>query len=88
MVMSMGAYMGELIVRNGAGIWTYEPQAIAPGINLRTGLLCFPLNKVGKRITVGPEHSVTQFVEAAMSGELPPPHGASIRRPHIRGGKR
>jgi hypothetical protein len=72
MVMSMGAYVGELIVRNAAGIWTYEPQTSAPGIKLRTGLLCFPLNKVGKRITVGPEHSIAQFVEVAMSGELRP----------------
>jgi hypothetical protein len=72
MVMSMGAYVGELIVRNAAGIWAYEPQTSAPGIKLRTGLLCFPLNKVGKRITVGPEHSIAQFVEAAMSGGLPP----------------
>lgn len=71
MVMSMGAYVGELVVRGGAGRWTLEPQTEAPGIRLRTGVLCFPLNKVAKRIAVGPEHSIAQFVEVAISGELP-----------------
>jgi hypothetical protein len=71
-VVSMGAYVGELIVRSGGGEWTFEPQADAPGVRLISGLVCFPLNKVGKRITVGPEHSIAQFVQVALSGELPP----------------
>jgi hypothetical protein len=72
MVLSMGAYVGELIVRNGGGSWTFEQEVDAPGVRLTSDLVCFPLNKVGKRITVGAEHSITQFVEVAMSGELPP----------------
>jgi len=71
-VLSMGAYVGELIVRNGGGGWTFEPQAGAPGVRLTSGLVCFPLNKVGKRLTVGPEHSIDQFVQVTLSGELPP----------------
>lgn len=71
-VVSMGAYVGELIVRNGGGRWTFAPQAGAPGVELTSGLVCFPLNKVGKRITVGPEHSIDQFVQVALAGELPP----------------
>jgi hypothetical protein len=72
MVLSMGAYVGELIVRNGGGRWTHVPEARGFGVELTSGLVCFPLNKVGKRITVGPEHSIAQFVEFAMSGVLPP----------------
>jgi hypothetical protein len=72
MVLSMGAYVGELIVRNGGGSWTFDPEAGAPGVRLTSDLVGFPLNKVGKRITVGAEHSIAQFVEVAMSGELPP----------------
>ena len=72
MVLSMGAYVGELIVRNGGGIWTFEQDVGAPGVRLTSGLVCFPLNKVGKRITIGAEHSIARFVEVAMSGELPP----------------
>lgn len=71
MVLSMGAYVGELIVRNGGGRWTHVPEADAPGVQLTSGLVCFPLNKVAKRITVGPAHSIAQFVDVAMSGVLP-----------------
>jgi hypothetical protein len=72
MALSMGAHVGELIVRNGAGSWTYSPEADSPGVLLASGLVCFPLNKVAKRIKVGPTHSIAQFVEVAMSGVLPP----------------
>jgi hypothetical protein len=72
MVLSMGAYVGELIVRNGGGSWIFEQEVGAPGVRLTSGLIGFPLNKVGKRISVGAEHSIAHFVELAMSGELPP----------------
>jgi hypothetical protein len=72
MVLNMGAYVGELIVRNGGGTWTFDQEAGAPGVRLTSGLIGFPLNKVGKRITVGGEHSISRFVEVAMAGDLPP----------------
>jgi hypothetical protein len=71
MAVSMGAYVGELIVRNGGGSWTHVPEGDAPGVRLTSGLVCFPLNKVAKRITIGSAHSIAQFVEVAMSGVLP-----------------
>jgi hypothetical protein len=72
MVLSMGAYVGELIVRNGGGSWTYQQEWGAPAVQLASGSLCFPLNKVAKRISIGPEHSIAQFVEVALSGAVPP----------------
>jgi hypothetical protein len=72
MVLSMGAYVGELIVRNGGGIWTFEQEVGAPGVRLTSDVICFPLNQVDKRITIGAEHSLAQFMEMAMSGGLPP----------------
>jgi hypothetical protein len=71
MVLSMGAYVGELMVRNGLGRWIYERAQGVPAVELTSGLVCFPLNKVGKRITVGAEHSIAQFVAAARSGVVP-----------------
>jgi hypothetical protein len=56
MVLSMGAYVEEVLVRNASGQWRVEMQA--PAIRLPGDLDCFPLNKVAKRITVGPEHSI------------------------------
>jgi hypothetical protein len=67
-VLSLGAYVGELIVRNGGGSWTHVAEADAPGVRLTSGLVCFPLNKVGKRLAVGPEHGIAQFVDVAVSG--------------------
>jgi hypothetical protein len=72
MVLGMGAYVGELIVRNGGGVWTFEQEAGAPGVRLTSDLVAFPLSTVGRRITVGAEHSIAEFVEVALSGELPP----------------
>ena len=73
MTVSMGAYLGELIVRQGAGRWVFEPRSGEPGIRLSgSTLTCFPLNKVGKRLTVGPEHNFRQFYDTAVTGTLPP----------------
>ena len=71
-IISSGAYIGELIVRNGGGNWTFDLQQGAAAIDSATGLRCFPLNKAAKRITVGPEHSIAQFVQVSLSGEVPP----------------
>jgi hypothetical protein len=69
---SMGAFVGELLVRNGGARWSYDIDHESPAVRLPSGIACFPLNKVSKRLTVGPEHSIAQFVEVAMSGVIPP----------------
>lgn len=71
MVLSMGAYVGEVIVRNGNGQWHLGPDTQEPAVQLGT-IDCFPLNKVAKRITIGPEHSIAQFVHVALTQQLPP----------------
>jgi hypothetical protein len=70
-IMSMGAFVGELIVRNGGGNWDFD-EASGPSVRLNAGLVCFPFNKVGKRLALGQEHSLAQFIDAAMTGALPP----------------
>jgi hypothetical protein len=73
MTLAMGAYLGELIIRNGGGTWTYELSQESPGVRLpRSTLVGFPLNKVYRRLTIGPEHSLKQFYDAAVTGQLPP----------------
>jgi hypothetical protein len=73
MITGMGAYLGEVVVRNGGGQWTYhpgQPPAIREAHSRRR--LYFPHNKVAKRLTVGPEHSLRLFYEAVMTGETLP----------------
>jgi hypothetical protein len=68
----MGAYVGELITRNGGGRWRYSLEVDAPSVILTSGLQAFPTFKVAKRLHVGSEHSIAQFIETSMSGVLPP----------------
>ncbi len=78
MVLSMGAYVGELLVRAGAGHWVMDPKV---GAGVMSGeLMCFPMNKVAKRIGIGPEHSIAQLIEVALADKLPP-EAREIPRP-------
>ena len=70
MVLSMGGYLGELIVRHGGGRWTHDVQAGAAGIDLPFGQRCFPHHKVGKRLSRGPAHSLRLFYYIAVTGDL------------------
>jgi hypothetical protein len=74
MTLSMGAFLGEAIVRSRAGAWVPGPDAEGPpAIRLtNSNLVCSPLAKVHKRLTIGPQHSITQFFDVAMTGVIPP----------------
>lgn len=71
MVVSTGAYVGEILVRAGVGRWIVHPDGGA-GVLFGDELVCFPMNKVAKRISVGPEHSVAQLIQVALDGRIPP----------------
>ncbi|MFD7307313.1 hypothetical protein [Promicromonospora sp. NPDC059942] len=70
--LGMGAYVGEVIVRHGTDAhWTYDAdQRTAAVQSPQFG--AYPVFKVSKRFTLGPEHSLVQFVRAAVDDELPP----------------
>ena len=75
--VTMGAYLGEVVVRARAGRWVTRAARESVnqepvGLQLASGLLAFPLTKANKRLTVGPEHNLRQFIDVAMSGVLPP----------------
>jgi len=70
MILTMGSYLGELIVRNGGGRWTYDAEAGAAAVDLPFRQRCFPHNKVGKRLSRGPVHSLRLFYYIAVTGDL------------------
>lgn len=80
MTVAMGAFVGEIIVRAGLGAWERGSPETGPGLRLWSGLQCFPLTKVSKRLTVGAEHSIAQFVAVARSGSPSPLHHPRARR--------
>jgi hypothetical protein len=70
MVLAMGAYLGELIVRNGDGRWAYDAEACAARVDLPSRKPCFPHSRVDHRLHVGPAHSLRLFYEIAVTGPL------------------
>ena len=70
--IGVGAYLGELVVRNGRGRWVYEANAQTPAIEIADGRRCFPHHKVAKRLSLGPEHSIWAFYDFMMTGRLAP----------------
>lgn len=82
MIMSMGAYLGELIVRNAGGRWTYDQSHAAVGVETQQRqLVCFPHNKVAKRLTHGEEHGLWAFYEYAATGKVPPGAKTTLLEP-------
>ncbi|GLW29087.1 hypothetical protein [Actinoplanes regularis] len=77
MIMSMGAYLGELLVRHGGGRWTYDPKENAAVVEMPDGMRAYPHNKVAKRLSHGPEHNLFQFYWYGLTKETPP--GTSVR---------
>jgi hypothetical protein len=69
MVLAMGSYLGELIVRHGGGHWAYDAEAGVAAIDLPSGPRCFPHDKVGKRLSRGPAHNLRLFYYIAVTGD-------------------
>jgi hypothetical protein len=72
MVLAMGSYLGELVVRNAGGRWTYDTGTAAAGVDVPSRKRCFPHSRVVQRLTVGPAHSLRLFYEIAVTGPILP----------------
>ncbi|MBO0867569.1 MAG: hypothetical protein J2P15_03305 [Micromonosporaceae bacterium] len=77
MIMTMGAYLGELMVRHGNGRWSYDADLSEAVVDMPNGLVGYPLSKVAKRIHRGPEHNLFQFYWYALTRDVPP--GVQVR---------
>jgi hypothetical protein len=72
MVLAMGSYLGELVVRNAGGRWTYDPRAGAAGVDVPSRKRCFPHSRVAQRLTLGSAHSLRLFYDIAVTGPILP----------------
>jgi hypothetical protein len=77
MIMSMGAYLGELLVRHGGGRWAFDRKESAAVVEMPNGLRAYPHNKVAKRLAHGPEHNLFQFYWFGLTRQAPP--GTNVR---------
>ncbi|WP_214318695.1 hypothetical protein [Nonomuraea sediminis] len=76
-IMSAGAYLGEMIVRNSSFVWVYHEAENAAAISNPEGIIGFPHNKVAKRVHQGNEHELEAFFKYVVTGEVP--HGTTVR---------
>ncbi|PRX47576.1 hypothetical protein B0I33_105155 [Prauserella shujinwangii] len=72
MVMSMGSYLGELLVAQAGGRWSYDQESSAATVLLPNGLVAYPHNKVAKRLHHGGDHSLFSYFWYATTRQLLP----------------
>jgi hypothetical protein len=60
----IGAYLGEVMIRNVGGHWAWSPDRNMPAIETDQGSWAYVLDKVYKRQVAGSEESLVEFYEA------------------------
>jgi hypothetical protein len=68
LIVKLGAYVGELMVRHAGGRWVDAPAEIAPGwpvVLLPSGYYAAPIDKAFKRVDNGTEDSLAAFWDNA-----------------------
>ena len=63
----MGAYLGELLIRNTGGRWVYDASCQSAAVELPDGRRVFPAARVAQRIAAGRERSIAEFYRATLS---------------------
>jgi hypothetical protein len=66
----MGAYVGELLVRNGGGRWVYDEVRRCAAVEMPSGMRVHPAERVSLRLAVGHHHSVVEFYRSTLAGDL------------------
>lgn len=67
----MGAYLGEVMIRNQGGRWSWSPDRQMPALLVGQTRWAYVLDKVYKRQVHGAEHSLVQFYEFYRSRWVP-----------------
>ncbi|MBN6057257.1 hypothetical protein JYK22_35365, partial [Nonomuraea sp. RK-328] len=80
-ILSAGAYLGEMIVRNCGWQWVYCTDQKAAAVESPDGVRGYPHNKVAKRIREGTAHDLEAFFKYAATGEAPRGSTARVVRP-------
>lgn len=64
-VANWGAYLGQAIIENMGGEWTFRQDLDHASVHFpRTGMEAFPFHKVRKRLVLGTRESMMDFYEA------------------------
>ena len=60
---SLGAYLGELVIRVSGGHWTRDEVTGQPGVLLPSGRVLLPMDETAHRLEVGMSHGLAAFFE-------------------------
>jgi hypothetical protein len=63
MIMAMGAYLGELLVRHTDGRWDYDAENRAAVVAMPNGVTGDPHNRIAKRLDGGAIGDLTAFYD-------------------------
>jgi hypothetical protein len=66
----MGAYVGELLVRNAGGHWVYDVSCQSAAVELPDGRRVFPAARVAQRIAAGRERAIAAFYRETVASTL------------------
>ncbi|NUW37624.1 hypothetical protein HTZ77_40410 [Nonomuraea sp. SMC257] len=80
-ILSAGAYLGEMIVRTCGWRWVYCTNEKAAAVESPDGVRGYPHNKVAKRIHEGTTHDLEAFFKYAATGEAPRGSAARVTKP-------
>ena len=74
---SLGAYLGELVIRTYGGHWTREQVSGQPGVRLSSGRITLPMDETARRLEVGMSHALAAYFEACV-GDRRAPHATAV----------
>jgi hypothetical protein len=75
---SLGAYLGELVIRVCGGHWTRDEATGQPGVLLSSGRMSLPMDETARRLEVGMSHGLVAFFEARADGRRADRHATAV----------
>lgn len=61
LALTMGAYLGEVVISTSGGTWALDEAENALAVDLPSGVRCYPLQQVARRLGEGADHDLRLF---------------------------
>ena len=75
---SLGAYLGELMIRVFGGQWTRDQDTGQPGVLLPSGRMSLPMDQTAHRLEVGMSCGLAAFFEGCAEERLLARHATAV----------
>ncbi len=68
---SLGAFLGELLVRAYGGHWTRDAVSGQPGVRVPSGQIMLPMEETARRLEVGMSHALAAYFDTCVDRRAP-----------------